>query len=172
MKKKGIGKQEAVTSRYEKMADEGMSKEATDAMRAKMVSNMAQAEKMAGMKMGGMMGGARGASAGAMMAGMQQQQMMGRANVERDILLESEKAKERGLAGMSGSLAAERQATGDYTSSLGSMKTFDIGQATAEKQLKGSMGMQYEQMASAERAAEKAAQAQIAAANAQKSGKK
>lgn len=169
MKKAGIGKQEAITSRYEKIADEGMSESAREAQRTRMAQQMAQAEQMAGLKMGGMMGGAQGASAAAQQRSLMAQGMMGRANIERDIFLANEQAKMQGLQSMSGSLAAERAATGDYTSALGSVKTFDIGQVTAEKELRASMGMQYEQMASNERAAKMAADAERQAAKAQQS---
>ena len=177
MKKAGIAKQEAMTekqagltSRYEKIADEGMSPAAREAQRTKMAQQMAQAEQMAGLKMGGMMGGAQGASAAAQQRSLMAQGMMGRANIERDIFLANEQAKAQGLTSMSQSLAQEREATNAYTSSLGDVKTFDIGQVTAEKQLRGSMGMQYEQMASAERAAKMAADAQIKMAKAESGG--
>lgn len=172
MKKDDIGRQKGLTDRFEKIADEGMSPAAREAMRTKMAKQMSQAEQMAGLKMGGALGGARGASAAAQQRSLMAQGMMGRANIERDIFLQNEQAKMTGLQNMQSSLAAERSATGAYTSSLGEVKTFDIGQAAAEKELRASMGMQYEQMASAERAAEKSAQAQVAAANAQSSGKK
>lgn len=172
----GLGRRKGLTSRYEKMADEGMSQEAMDAMRSKMASQMGRAERMAGMKMGGAMGGAKGAAAMAQTRSLQAQGMMGRANLERDLFLQNEQAKMQGLQGMERGLSGEQaaiqgmqSATDSYTTSLGAVKQFDIAQATTEKQLRGSMGMQYEQMASAERAAEKAAQAQIAAADAQKS---
>jgi len=184
MKKSGIGKQEAmteklagVTSRYEKMADEGMSSAAREAQRTKMAQQMSQASQMAGLRMGGAMGGAQGASAAAQQRSLMAQGMMGRANIERDIFLANEQAKLSGLQGMgqaigaeSQSLAQERAATDAYTSSLGDVKTFDIGQVTAEKQLRGSMGMQYEQMASAERAAKMAADAQVKMAKAESGG--
>lgn len=172
MKKGDIDRQKGVTSRFEKIADEGMSPAAREAMRTKMAKQMSQAEQTAGLKMGGALGGARGASAAAQQRSLMAQGMMGRANIERDVFLQNEQSKMQGLQGMQSSLAGERAATGAYTSSLGEVKTFDIGQASAEKELRASMGMQYEQMASAERAAEKAAQAQIAASKAQSGGKK
>ena len=171
MKKANIAKQEAMTSRFEKMADEGMSSAAREAQRTKMAQQMSQAEQMAGLKMGGMLGGAKGASAAAQQRSLMAQGMMGRANIERDVFLANEQAKAQGLQNMSQSLAQERQATDSYSTSLGNVKTFDIGQAAAEKELRASMGMQYEQMASAERAAKMAADAQRAAADAQSSGK-
>lgn len=172
MKKGDVSRQRGMTSRFERMAEEGMSPAAREAMRTKMARQMSQAEQMAGFRMGGALGGARGASAAAQQRSLVAQGMMGRANIQRDIFLQNEQAKAQGLQGMAQSLAQERAATGAYTSALGEVKTFDIGQAAAEKELKASIGMQYEQMASAERAAEKGAQAQIAAANAQSSGKK
>ena len=172
MKKGDVSRQRGMTSRFERMAEEGMSPAAREAMRTKMARQMSQAEQMAGFRMGGALGGARGASAAAQQRSLVAQGMMGRANIQRDIFLQNEQAKVQGLQGMAQSLAQERAATGAYTSSLGEVKTFDIGQAAAEKELKASLGMQYEQMASAERAAEKAAQAQIAAGKAQGGGKK
>lgn len=172
MKKEDIARQKGLTSRFEKIADEGMSPAAREAMRTKMAQQMSQAEQMAGLRMGGALGGAQGASAAAQQRSLMAQGMMGRANIERDIFLQNEQAKMQGLQSMQSALQQERAATGAYTSSLGEVKTFDIGQAAAEKELRGSMGMQYEQMASAERAAEKAAQAQIAASKAQGGGKK
>ena len=166
MKKSGIAKQEGITSRFEKMADEGMSKAAREAQRTRMAQQMSQAGQMQGLKMGGMMGGAQGASAAAQQRSLMAQGMMGRANIERDIFLANEQAKAQGLTSMSESLAQERAATDAYTSSLGEVKTFDIGQAAAETQLKASMGMQYESMASADRAAKLAADAQVKIAKA------
>ena len=175
--KKVTERQRALTSKYGQMADEGISLDAREAMRTKMAQQMGAAQQAAGLRMGAALGGARGASAAAQQRSLMAQGMMGRANIERDIFLEAEKAKERGMAGMqaslsgeSASLAQERAATGAYTSALGEVKTFDIGQAAAEKELRASMGMQYEQLAQADRAAELAAQAQRDAANAQ--GKK
>lgn len=176
-----LERQKGLTSRYEKMADEGISAEAREAQRTQMAQLMNKQAQMAGLRMGGAMGGAKGAGAMAQQRSLMQQQMMGRAGIERDIFLASEQAKERGLAGMAGALqaeqgaisgigaavAGERAALGDYRQALGQIKTFDIGQAAAEKELIGSMGMQYEQLAQADRAAKMAADAQIAAGRAQ-----
>lgn len=172
MKKGDISRQRGMTSRFERMAEEGMSPAAREAMRTKMAQQMSQAEQMAGLRMGGALGGAQGASAAAQQRSLMAQGMMGRANIERDIFLQNEQAKMQGLQGMQAALQQERAATGAYTSALGEVKTFDIGQAAAEKELRASMGMQYEQMASAERAAQIAADAQRAAAAAQGGGKK
>ena len=176
-----LERQRGLTSRYEKMADEGISSEAQEAQRTQMAQLMNKQAQMAGLRMGGAMGGAKGAGAMAQQRSLTQQSMMGRAGIERDIFLASEQAKERGLAGMAGALqaeqgaiagigagvAGERAALGDYRQALGQVKTFDIGQAAAEKELIGSMGMQYEQLAQADRAAKMAADAQIAAGKAQ-----
>lgn len=164
--------QKKLGSRYEKMADEGMSPEAREAMRSGMAKQMAASERLMGMKMGGSMGGAKGASAMAQQRALQSQSMMGRANIDRDIFLKNEETKMKGLEGMQTSLQQGREASKNFANLAGQVAQFDINQATTEKQLKGSMGMQYEQMASSERAAEKAAQAQIAMANAQSSGGK
>lgn len=171
MKKDDIARQRKATDSITQRAEQGMSPAAREAMRTKMAKQMQQAEQMAGLRMGGALGGARGASAAAQQRSLMAQGMMGRANIERDIFLANEDAKERAQGLRLQSLAQDRSATGAYTSSLGEVKTFDIGQAAAEKELRASIGMQYEQMASAERAAEKAAQAQVAASRAQ-GGKK
>lgn len=179
--KEQLTRQQGLTGRYEKMADEGIDSSVQEAMRSKMAQQMSQAAQMAGLKAGSAMGGMRGASSGAQARSMMGQAMGQRAGIERDIFLESEAAKERGLKGMSGALqaeqgaiagigagvAGERAALGDYRQALGQVKTFDIGQAAAEKELIGSMGMQYEQLAQADRAAKMAADAQIKAGKAQ-----
>jgi len=176
-----LDRQRGLTSRYEKMADEGMSPEAREARRVAESQLMAKQEQMAGMRLGAAMGGAKGAAAMAQQRSLAAQSMQARAGIERDIFLQNEAAKERGLAGMAASLSGEQAAiTGigqgqqmqqaafeSRRSAVGEMKAFDIGQAAAEKELIATMGLQYEQMSSAEKAAKMAADAQVAAGKAQ-----
>jgi len=176
-----LDRQKGLTSRYEQMADQGMSPEAREARRVADSQRMAKQEQIAGMRLGASMGGAKGASAMAQQRSLAAQGMMGRAGIERDIFLENEKAKERGLQGMAVGLQGEQAAiTGigqgqqmqqaafeSRRSAVGEMKTYDMGQAAAEKELIASLGMQYEQMSSAERQAKMAADAQVKAGKAQ-----
>lgn len=181
MKKAGIGKQEemtkrqrGLTDRYEKMADEGMDPREQEALRRQMASRMSQQRQMAGLRMGGQMGGAMGASAAAQQRSMMAQSMQQRGSMEMDLFMANQQAKRAGLSGMQaglsaeqGSLAAERAATNAYTSSLGEVKTFDIGQAAKERDIRFQAVMGYENMASAERQAEMQAQAALDAAKIQ-----
>lgn len=172
-----LDRQRDLTSRYEKMAEEGISPEAREAMRVSQAQLMAKQEQMAGMRLGAALGGAKGAAAMAQQRSLAAAGMQARAGIERDIFLQSEAAKERGLAGMAASLSGEQAAiTGigqgqqmqqaafeSRRAAIGEMKAFDIGQAAAEKELIATMGLQYEQMASAEKQAKMAADAQAAA---------
>jgi len=176
-----LDRQRGLTSRYEQMAEQGMSPEAREARRVAEAQLMAKQEQMAGMRLGAAMGGAKGAAAMAQQRSLAAQSMQARAGIERDIFLQNEAAKERGLAGMAASLSGEQAAiTGigqgqqmqqaafeSRRSAVGEMKAFDIGQAAAEKELIATMGLQYEQMSSAEKAAKMAADAQVAAGKAQ-----
>lgn len=170
-----LDRAKGLTARYEKMAEEGISPAAREAMKTKMAQQLSQASQMAGLRAGAALGGMRGAGAAAQQRSLMGQAMMGRAGIERDIFLQSEAAKERGLAGMGAALggergalagvqagiSGERAALGDVASRVGQIETFDIGQAAAEKELIGRLGLSFEQMKSQERAAEMAAQAQI-----------
>jgi hypothetical protein len=176
-----LGRQRGLTSRYERMAEEGISPEAREAMRVSQAQLMAKQEQMAGMRLGAALGGAKGAAAMAQQRSLAAAGMQARAGIERDIFLQSEAAKERGLAGMAASLSGEQAAiTGigqgqqmqqaafeSRRAAVGEMKAFDIGQAAAEKELIATMGFQYEQLASAEKQAQMAADAQVAAGKAQ-----
>lgn len=173
--KEQLDRAKGLTSRYEKMANEGISTEAREAMRTKMAQQMGQASQMAGLRAGAALGGMRGAGAAAQQRSLMGQALMGRAGIERDIFLQSEAAKERGLAGMGAALGGERgalagvqtgiqgerAALGDFASRVGQIESFDIGQAAAEKELIGRLGLSFEQMKSQERSAALAAQAQM-----------
>lgn len=142
-----------VLRRKKKMADEGIGLAEREAMRTNMAAQMGQAAQMAGFQMGGSLGGAKGAGIAAQMRSMNQANMMAQAGIERDIFLQNEQVKRSGLE--------------SYASSLGDVKTFDIGQAAKERDIIQSSIMGYEQMDSAERSAKIAADAEIAKAKAQ-----
>lgn len=174
-------RQQNFTSKWEKVADQGMDPAAREAMRTQMSQQMGQAAQIMGMKAGAAMGGMRGAGAAAQQRSLMSQALADKAGIERDVFLANEQTKMQGLQGMSQamgmeqsalqgvgmSVAQERAAFGEYANRLGEVKTFDIGQAAAEKELRASMGMQYEQMAAAERAARMQAEAMIQAARIQ-----
>lgn len=138
-----------VIARRKKMADEGISQAEQEALRTKMARQMMQAEQTAGLRLGGALGGAQGASIAAQQRSLMAQGMQARAGIERDIFLAQEQAKRTGLE--------------SYASSLGEVKTFDIGQAAKERDIMQSSIMGYEQMASAERAAKLQSEAAKAA---------
>ena len=137
-----------VLARKKQISEEGISQAEQEALRTKMARQMMQAEQTAGLRLGGALGGAQGAAAAAQQRSLMAQGMQARAGIERDIFLAQEQAKRTGLE--------------SYASALGEVKTFDIGQAAKERDIMQSSIMGYEQMASAERAA----QAQTEAAKA------
>lgn len=141
-----------VLRRKKQVADEGISLAEREAMRTKMSQQSAQAAQAMGMKMGGQLGGAKGAGVAAQMRTVQQANLQAQMGVERDIFLQNEQVKRSGLEA--------------YATSLGEVKTFDIGQAAKERDIIQSSIMGYEQMDSAERSARIAAEAEVKAAKA------
>lgn len=138
-----------VLARKKQISEEGISQAEQEALRTKMAQQMMQAEQTAGLRLGGALGGAQGAAAAAQQRSLMAQGMQARAGIERDIFLAQEQAKRTGLE--------------SYASSLGEVKTFDIGQAAKERDIMQSSIMGYEQMASAERAAKAQTEAAQAA---------
>ena len=134
-----------VLSRKKKIADEGIGLAEREQMRSRMAQQMGQAQQLAGFKLGGALGGAKGAGVAAQQRSLAAQGMAARAGIESDIFMASEAAKRKGLE--------------SYASSLGEVKTFDIGQAAKERDIMFQSIMGYEQMASSERAAELEAEA-------------
>lgn len=178
MKKGMIGKMEEqtarqrdLTSRYEKMAEQGISPAEQEAIRSKTAKQMMESQQLAGLRLGGALGGAQGAAAAAQQRSLMAQGMQARAGIERDIFLASEEAKRAGLAGMGTALGAERAslagetgALADYTTTLGNIRQFDIGQAAKERDIRLQTITNAEQMAMSERMAKmqgEAAQAAI-----------
>lgn len=103
--------------------------------------------------------GVRGASAGKQLADVQIGGLRQRAELERDVFLESEQLKRSGLK--------------DFAQALGQVKTFDLGQASREKDIELSAGFGYGQIGQAERSSIVQAEAmrQSAIMQAQSSGK-
>lgn len=134
-----------VLRRKKKIADEGISSAEREQMRARMAQQMGQAQQMAGFQLGGALGGAKGAGVAAQQRSLAAQGLAARAGIESDIFMAQESAKRQGLE--------------SYSSSLGEVKTFDIGQAAKERDIMFQSIMGYEQMASSERAAKMQADA-------------
>jgi hypothetical protein len=134
-----------VLRRKKKIADEGIGTAEREQMRARMAQQMGQAQQMAGFQLGGALGGAKGAGVAAQQRSLAAQGLAARAGIESDIFLAQESAKRQGLE--------------SYASSLGEVKTFDIGQAAKERDIMFQSIMGYEQMESAEKAAQMQADA-------------
>lgn len=134
-----------VLRRKKKIADEGIGSAEREQMRSRMAQQMGQAQQMAGFQLGGALGGAKGAGVAAQQRSLAAQGMASRAGIESDIFLAQESAKRQGLE--------------SYSSSLGEVKTFDIGQAAKERDIMFQSIMGYEQMESAEKAAQMQADA-------------
>lgn len=136
--------QEALSMK-KKIATEGISAQEQEAFRSKMAQQMSKAEQLAGLRMGSALGGAQGASVAAQQRSLMEMGLRGRADIERDIFLKAEEAKRGGIE--------------SFSEALGEVKSFDIGQTAAEKQIRLQAGLGMEQMKSAERAAEASAKA-------------
>lgn len=181
---KGVERADLAINRYRKRAAEGIGTAEREAQRSNMAQQMAQAQQMAGLRLGAMAGGAQGASAAAQQRSLQAQGMQALAGVERDIFLQSEATKREGEDKLSlaergktlaeqGVTAAEQNVTAaDLATSRLQMEkaTFDIGQANAEIEMKTGLVMGIEGQKSAERSAQIAADAQVKAGQAQSSG--
>jgi hypothetical protein len=148
-----------VLARYKTLSEEGLSAPESLAKREQAFQGIGRAQTQAEAQLQARLAqaGVRGGAAGAQFRDLAVQGLQQRANVERDIFLESESLKRENL--------------GKFADALGQVKTFDLGQAAREKDIILSAGMGYAQMGQAERtaflqanAAEKAAAAQAAAA--------
>lgn len=132
-----------------KRMEEGISKEAQEAMRSKLAKGMQEGAYKAGLQSGAAMGGLKGGAADAQQAAMQTDLMGKQADIARDVFLDAEKAK----------MAGEK----DFSEATTKAFSYDTDAMRQEKALKGQFGMGFEQMASADRQAAlgaKAAQAQ------------
>lgn len=154
---------QAAIDRYKKRSVEGIGTAEREAQRTNMAQQMAQAQQLAGLRLGAMAGGAQGASAAAQQRSLQAQGMATLANVERDIFLQSEGVKREG---------EDKMSMAEHAMSKLQMEkaAFDIGQSNAETEMKSGLAMGIEGQKSAERSAQISADAQIKASQAQSSG--
>ena len=153
---------QAAIDRYKKRSIEGIGTAEREAQRTSMAQQMAQAQQMAGLKLGALGGGIQGSSMAAQQRSLQAQGMASLANVERDIFLKSEEAKRAGEDKMSLAEQAMNRLQMEKAA-------FDIGQSTAEVDMRTNLAMGIEGMKSSERAAQISADAQIKASKAQSS---
>lgn len=100
--------------------------------------------------------GVRGGVAGSQLRDVALGTLQQKANVEKQLFVENAAARERGLQ--------------SYAKALGDIKTFDIGQEQAEKNIILQSGMGFAQMGSAERIGKMQAEAARAAAAARAAG--
>lgn len=166
----GIDRAGQAVERYQKRATEGIGSAEREAQRTILAQQIAQAGQMAGARAGAAYGGVKGASMAAQQRSLQGTGMQALANVERDIFLKSEEAKREGEDKLT--MAEQGVTLAEQAMSRLEMEkaSFDIGQSTAEVEMKTSLAMGIEGMKSSERAAQIAADAQIKASKAQSSG--
>jgi hypothetical protein len=166
----GIDRAGQAVDRYQKRATEGIGSAEREAQRTILAQQIAQAGQMAGARAGAAYGGVKGASMAAQQRSLQGVGMQALANVERDIFLKSEEAKREGEDKLT--MAEQGVTLAEQAMSRLEMEkaAFDIGQSTAEVEMKTNLSMGIEGMKSSERAAQIAADAQVKAARAQSSG--
>lgn len=148
--------QEAL-QRYKDISEKGLDRAEVEAEKSQMFKEIQGSTETARRQLQAQLArmGVRGNIAGAqtrdvLMKGLSQQ-----ADVSRDLFLKSEGIKRQGLQ--------------DYSSRLGDMKTFDLAQEAAEKNIVLQAGLGIAQTGSAERAAKYAAEQQRLAAQARAS---
>jgi len=137
--------QEAM-ARKKSIADEGLSRAEVEAEKSQMFKEIQGSGEtsrrglQAALARAGVKGGMAGQQIAANLLGTEKL----KADASRDIFLKSEQVKREGLK--------------DYSQSLGEMKTFDLGQAAAEKNIVLQAGLGIAQVGSSERAAKYAAE--------------
>jgi len=143
--------------RFKDISEQGLSREEVAAERERMSEGVNRSTQTASRRMQALLAksGVRGASAGRQLMDIEVAGAAERASGERDLFLRSEQLKREGLK--------------DFSSRLGEMKTFDLGQSAAEKNIILSSGMGFAQMGVSERTAKVQAKAQEAAARARAS---
>ena len=148
--------QEAL-GRYKDIADKGLSRAEVEAEKSQAFKEIQGSTETARRQLQAQLArmGVRGATAGRQVGNILAQGMQKQADVSRDLFLKSEQVKRQGLQ--------------DYSSRLGDMKTFDLGQAAAEKNIVLQAGLGIAQVGSAERAAKYAAEQQRLASQARAS---
>lgn len=145
--------QEAM-QRYKDIADKGLSRSEVEAEKSQAFKEIQGSTETARRQLQAQLArmGVRGGVAGSQVRDVLMQGMNKQADVSRDLFLKSEQIKRQGLQ--------------DYSSRLGEMKTFDLGQEAAEKNIVLQAGLGIAQVGSAERAAKYAAEQQRLAAQA------
>jgi len=138
--------------RFKDISEKGLSREEVAAERQRMSEGIGRSTQTASRRIQALQAksGVRGATAGRQLLDVELAGASERAQGERDLFLKSEQIKRTGLA--------------DFSSRLGEMKTFDLGQAAAEKNIVLSSGLGFAQMGVSERTAKVQAKAQEAAA--------
>ena len=145
--------------RFKNIADQGLSRQEVEAERTQAFGGIDRNTQTSARALQGSLArsGVKGALAGQQQMQLQASGLKEKAGVERDLFLKSEGQKREGLK--------------DYSSRLGDVKTFDIGQAAKEKDIALQTGLAFAQMGSAKdiakiqaKAAESAAAARQAAA--------
>lgn len=126
-----------VLARYKGIADQGLSRQEMEAQRADAFAGIDRNTQTSQRSLQAALArsGVKGAVAGQQMLQGQAQGLTAKAGVERDLFLKSEELKRSGLQ--------------DYSSRLGEVKTFDIGQAAKEKDIALQTGLAFAQMGSA-----------------------
>jgi hypothetical protein len=147
-----------VLGRFKDISETGLSSAEAEAKRAQAIGGIDRSTQTSQRALQAALAraGVKGSTAGQQMLQAEMGGLQAKANVERDLFLESEQIKRQGLA--------------DYSQRLGDVKTFDIGQAAKEKDIALQTGLAFAQMGSAKdiakvqaKAAEKAAAARAAA---------
>lgn len=151
-----------VLQRYKDISEQGLSRAEVEAKRTQAFEGIDRNTQTAERQLLATLSraGVKGAVAGQQLLQNQAAGLQQKAGVERDLFLESE--------------ALQRQGLQDYSQRLGDVKTFDLSQAAAEKDIALQTGLSFAQIKNAKdiaqvqaRAAEAAAAAQRASAAAQ-----
>jgi hypothetical protein len=149
-----------VLDRFKQQSETGMSSAESLAKKEQALKGIGQGTQTATRNLQASLGssGVRGAAAGAQFAGIQNQGIQQRAQVEQNLFQGEEQFK--------------RDAFKDFANAQGQVKTFDISQAAREKDIILSSGFGSSQIGSAERIAQFQGKASEAAAAAKSGGGK
>lgn len=146
--------------RFKDISEKGLSRAEMAAERAQTTRDIDSATQtgMRGLQAKLARMGVKGAVAGQQLIGREMQGAQQKGQLAQDLFLKSEQIKREGLK--------------DFSSRLGEVKSFDLGQAAKEKDILLQSGLGFAQMGSSERtakyAAEQSAKASVASARASK----
>lgn len=146
--------------RFKDISEQGLSRQELAAERAQATRSIDSATQtgMRGLQAKLARMGVKGAVAGQQLIGREMAGAQQKADLAQNLFLKSEQVKREGLK--------------DFSSRLGEVKTFDLGQAAKEKDIMVQSGLGFAQMGSSERtakfAAEQSAKASVASAKASK----